>query len=546
MPTTPLRLAVTLTVGGLFAASLAAQTRPADTPHKPNAGQATTRPVSKPATRPADPDSVPKNIVLMIADGAGYSLLDATRYWTGEPLAVDSDEWDRVSAATYSLRRAGVPPRGLDYLEQDPTLVYDPAAFYDDAPVPGALGLSPGDDSDAPGTYPRGFAGYERHRASYPDSANTASALVTGVSSYSGSINVDGKFQPVRTLAEAAKEAGKRVGVVTSVPFTHATPAAAAGTHSPSRAQFHAIGSEFLRAGVVDAFAGAGHPRYDADGKRREKATFKRVAPEDWIELETGTLTEGDPDGTPWTLVESTEAIQRLAEFGRPTPKRMAIVPAVGDTLQQERTSPDRDGNGKIDHRDAREAAPFEDPLTPGLPTLAEMTLATLNAVDDDADGFVLIVEGGAPDWASHDNQLGRAIEEYLGFDAAIRAVVAYLEAGTNGHTFDNTLVVVTADHDHMLFGPDAATVAFEAVQDRGPGVLPGHRWMFNAHSNLPVAVFSRGAGGGRIAPLATKSDDAEVGGRVVGRGPYLHQTDLGKLLINFVDAADEPRRDVP
>ena len=163
------------------------------------------------------------------------------------------------------------------------------------------------------------------------------------------------------------------------------------------------------------------------------------------------------------------------------------------------------------------------------------MTRASLNALDDDSHGFYLMVEGGATDWGEHDNELGRSIEEYEDFDAAVKAVSDYLDAGTNGNTWANTLVVVTADHDHLLMGPDAATVPFQPLTDHGPGKLPGHRWMSNSHSSLPVPIFFRGAGGELIPPMATKTDAFDDGGHHVGRGAYFHETDLGKLLIRLV-----------
>jgi alkaline phosphatase len=68
-------------------------------------------------------------------------------------------------------------------------------------------------------------------KCSYPDSANTASTLYTGVKSYNNAMSVDiYERQTVKTILQDAREMGKSTGLVTSVPITHATPGAATST----------------------------------------------------------------------------------------------------------------------------------------------------------------------------------------------------------------------------------------------------------------------------------------------------------------------------
>jgi alkaline phosphatase len=72
--------------------------------------------------------------------------------------------------------------------------------------------------------------GYNREyiKCSYPDSANTAATLYTGVKSFNNAMSVDlyEKAAP-ETILQTANRLGKSTGVVTSVPITHATPGAA-------------------------------------------------------------------------------------------------------------------------------------------------------------------------------------------------------------------------------------------------------------------------------------------------------------------------------
>ena len=489
-----------------------------------------------PDVLPAAPTPPVKNVIVMIADGTGTPLLDSVRYWTGKPLTVDGPKWGRASMATYALRRGPKPAAGVAATEQDPTTVYDPVRAYDATPVSGTNG---GSRDGAIPPYPKAFKGYDFHRSTAPDSANTMSAMMTGVSSYNGAINVNGAFEPSLTVAEVAHARGKRVGSITTVPFDHATPAAGGGAHNVSRGNYHELADELLTAGVCDVLAGGGDPNFDNDAKPLNPPSYAWVAQDQWTRLQAGIMS--DVNGKTWTLVQATDAIRRLADG--PTPDKLIMVPPVLGTLQQKRSpATDRTGDGLLNDHDALHTAPGDDGFTPGLPDLADLARASLNALDDDPDGFFLMVEGGATDWAEHDNELGRGIEEYEDFDKAVRAVSDYLDAGTNGNTWANTLVVVTADHDHLMMGPDGDKILYQPVTDNGAGKMPGHRWMSGAHSNRPVPIFFRGAGSELIGPMATRQDVFYDGNKRYGSGPYFHETDLGKLLLRLVGDATPGR----
>jgi alkaline phosphatase len=68
-------------------------------------------------------------------------------------------------------------------------------------------------------------------KCSYPDSANTAATLYTGVKSFNNAMSVDLYEKPApETILQTANRLGKSTGIVTSVPITHATPGAAMST----------------------------------------------------------------------------------------------------------------------------------------------------------------------------------------------------------------------------------------------------------------------------------------------------------------------------
>ena len=104
-------------------------------------------------------------------------------------------------------------------------------------------------------------------------------------------------------------------------------------------------------------------------------------------------------------------------------------------------------------------------PLTPYTeadltenPTLADMTTAALDVLASRGP-FWLMVEAGDVDWASHANNIDTAIGAVRSGDAAVATLFSWIEA--NGG-WDDTVVIVTADHGHMftLDDPEAFAAA--------------------------------------------------------------------------------------
>lgn len=77
-------------------------------------------------------------------------------------------------------------------------------------------------------------------------------------------------------------------------------------------------------------------------------------------------------------------------------------------------------------------------------PTLTEMTMKALDVLEEDDDGYFLLVEGGRIDHGHHGNQAKFAIEEALEFSKAIQATLDRVD-------LEETLIVVTADHSHVM-----------------------------------------------------------------------------------------------
>lgn len=82
-------------------------------------------------------------------------------------------------------------------------------------------------------------------------------------------------------------------------------------------------------------------------------------------------------------------------------------------------------------------------------PSLPEMTAKAIDLLAAKKKGFFLMVEGGRIDHALHAANAKRAMVDGIAFDDAIKVALDKLEQIDPG--LKNTLVVVTADHDHTL-----------------------------------------------------------------------------------------------
>jgi alkaline phosphatase len=356
-------------------------------------------------------------------------------------------------------------------------------------------------------------------KSGYTDSAAAATAMSCGVKTYKGAIGVGPDKEPAANIIEACERLGRATGVITSVEWSHATPAGFVA-HNKSRNNYEAIAKEMINESAVDVIMGCGHPLYDNNGKPALLPnTHKYVGgASTWKALEAGTAgadADGDGVNDPWRLIQTRDEFVTLAEGE--TPKRVCGVAQAHKTLQQERS-----GSGN--------AAPYAVELTGTVPTLEEMTRAALNVLDNDADGFFLMVEGGAVDWAGHDNQSGRMIEEEINFNRSVEAVIDWVTKNSN---WDETLVIVTADHETgYLTGPKSAASAealgWDPLVNNGKGELPGMDWNSRSHTNSLVPFYAKGRG----ARLFTKVAD----GKDPVRGEYIDNTAIAQIIFTLLD----------
>ncbi len=434
----------------------------------------------------------PKNIIFFVGDGMGYNhvlLANYFEYGHEKAQPYEQEDWVQFALATF--------PAVTRYRDGEMTFGtgYNPRAAWQDP---------------------------EYASKDYTDSGAGGTSLSTGVKTYYNTIGIGIYGDTLLHISQAAKALGKSIGVVSSVPLTHATPASFV-VHNRDRRNYEELAHYMLFHSRIDLIMAPGHPDHDDDGRQAENNGRYIGGREIWTQLlandgrtefVSGEVTlrvqdaNGDGNRDPWTLVQDREEFLSLAS-GK-VPSRVLGIPRVASTLQQGRTKGDN------------EVMPFSQPFNENVPSLEEMTLAALHVLSRNPGGFFVMIEGGAIDWASHDNHTGRTIEEQIDFNRSVAAAIAWVEANSN---WNETLIIVTSDHETgYLTGPEHPEKPYAAVSGNGKGQLPNAKWNFGNHTNTLVPFYAKGRGAELFAPMADEKDPV--------RGPYLQNTDPAQAIF--------------
>lgn len=268
----------------------------------------------------------------------------------------------------------------------------------------------------------RGSVNTNNVEGNVTDSAAAATAMATGVKVSNGVIStaLPGAGTPLETVLERFQASGKSTGLVTTTFITHATPASF-GAHEPSRYDYSGIAADYLNDSRPNVLLG---------GAKYVTQAAAAVA---------GYTVVSDRDGLHSLDTETNSMV--FGQFGS------------GDMPYE------FDGLGKLPH-------------------LSEMTLAALRILDNDPDGFFLMVEGGRIDHACHANDIERAIWETIEFSHAVAAAREW------GNSHPDTILIVTADHE---------TGGLQVLANHGAGNLPTVTWGTTGHTSSPVPVFGWG-----------------------------------------------------
>ena len=219
------------------------------------------------------------------------------------------------------------------------------------------------------------------------DSAAAATAISTGQKTINGYLGVDVDKNRITEISETLRDAGRKIGLLTTVSLDHATPAGFYA-HVDSRRSYSMITDDLFASGF-DFFAGGGfHSTPDAPALADENGytlihTFEEA-----------------PAATDGRLILSSSLI--FGDYG--------VLPAI-------------DGGTRAKW----------------LSKATDLAITRLT----NPSGFFMMIEGGRIDYFCHYNDAASFVAELLDFDEAVQSAIAFY----NLHP-QETLILVTADHE--------------------------------------------------------------------------------------------------
>jgi len=260
------------------------------------------------------------------------------------------------------------------------------------------------------------------------DSAASATAYACAIKTYNGAIGMNPNQEAVQTILEMAEEAGFNTGLVTTARLTHATPAAFS-SHVIVRAMEHEIASQQLEQGI-EILMGGGYAFFSSpeDGGNRP----------DSLDLIQRAVEKGYHHVTNRSEMMANDELPMLAMF---TPGMMAY---------------------EIDR----------DPEVE--PSIAEMTVKSLELLAASDKPFFIMIEAGRIDHAGHANDPAAHLHDVLAYDEAWQAAVDF--AKSDGET----LIVGTSDHE-----TGGLTLGAEIYGMRGSGYAYDPRGYLTASSSI-------------------------------------------------------------
>ena len=225
------------------------------------------------------------------------------------------------------------------------------------------------------------------------DSAASGTALSTGNKTYNAAIGVKVDSTNVYSVATDLSEKGMAIGVATTVPINHATPAAFYA-HNISRHNYDSIAPWMLRAGY-DFYAGG-----DVKGSNKTRA-----------------MVYGNAEKQGYSIARGYD------DFGKKAGSAQKMM------LFQENVATE---------------LPYAINRTKDDLTLAQITAAGIEFLENKSKkGFFMMIEGGKIDYAAHNDDGATVFQEVLDFNAAVTVAYEFYKKHK-----DETLIIVTADHE--------------------------------------------------------------------------------------------------
>jgi alkaline phosphatase len=357
------------------------------------------------------------------------------------------------------------------------------------------------------------------------DSANTATAMATGIVTSAGRIGTTaGTDRDAPTIMEIAAAAGYGTGIVVTSSVTDATPASFVAHVSyrlcesprsmvPDPANPNALSgdcpadlkanggkgsiAEQIAASRIDIVLGGGERYFAqvAEGEKRKTVRDLAVA-------------------NGFRVIDKAEELAGLKRGGKVlglfAPSTMPVQWRGAGGAQAQRVK--RDENGRVVLPEPFVCEP--QPAYGATPPLTAMASAALEHLGDDRS-FVLMIESSSIDKQSHARRPCGQIGEVKQLDETLKLVLEYAAA------HPETLVLVTADHsqaaqlipERSWLGQNAASPGHFARILTPEGAIMGVNYATNDsnlqedHTGADVPLFAYGAAANEVPAAVRQSD---------------------------------------
>ncbi|MGB7329105.1 MAG: alkaline phosphatase [Rubripirellula sp.] len=293
----------------------------------------------------------------------------------------------------------------------------------------------------------------------YGESSATAASMTCGIKTYNDAMNVDFMGREVLPIARTLQGEGFAIGVVSSVPISHATPGCAYA-NNVHRNDYQDLTRDLI--GRPSIYHPGGLPGVDVligggwgIDKDKDAAQGKNYVPGNKYIAADDLAAIDAKNGGKYVVAQRTigvaghEVLSGAVQEAKNNQQRLfGFFGVDGGHLPFQTADGNYNpvvsfGNPKPAKAEVYSEADLHENVK-----LTDMAVAAIDVLDSRSDRWWLMIESGDVDWANHSNNIDNSIGAVLSGDEAFAAVVAWIEQHGG---WDDTALILTADHGHYF-----------------------------------------------------------------------------------------------